>query len=200
MPLPLRAAFLVLYCSALQAAAQPVGIATAPDAGAPRPGIAQAPAPQTRRHGEHSLPAFGGLLIGTDRGEWIGRLQFQDPAGGLHTLLEKNVLGIVSNDAGIFVFTGLDHMSLNEGQIYVLKPDAGNTPHPELLARLPGTPGRIRQEADGTIRFLVFTGQRDQQGRFVPACYQLAGHAVSRAAGCRPLQPAADGQVTGQEP
>jgi len=150
------------------------------------------PASEPLSHPVHSLQAFGGLLIGTDRGEWIGRLQFQDQdqAGGVRTILEKNVLGIVKNKDGVFVFTGLNHLSMNEGLVYVVKLDTNNIPRPELLIRLPGFPSQVRQKPDGTIEFIVFTGGRDQQGTFVHECFQLAGQVVSRGAGCQPLQPA----------
>jgi hypothetical protein len=174
MTLSLRAAFLALYCSALQASAQS--------------DTANASAPPSRP--DHSMQAFGGLLTGTDRGEWIGRLQFQDPAGGIHTLLEKNVLGIVKNKDGVFVFTGLDHLGLNEGLVYVVKPDTDNMPRPELLVRLAGTPIRIHQEPDGTTTFLVSPG-RDRQGKFVYECYRFVEQAVSRGTGCLP-NPLAD--------
>jgi len=178
------------------ATAQPAGIATAPDSSAPRPDRVNGPAPEPRRHPERSLQAFGGLLIGTDQGEWIGRLQFQDPAGGLRTILEENVLGIVKNGDGVFVFTGLDHLSTNEGLVYVIKPDTNNIPRPELLVRLSGYPSQVHQEPDGTIGFIVFTGRRDQQGRFLHECYRLVGQEVSRGTGCLPLQSVgSDGQA-----
>ena len=56
---------------------------------------------------DYSLDAFGGHLLGTDRGEWIGKLMFQDADGNLTTLLNENVHGIVENADGIFAFTGL---------------------------------------------------------------------------------------------
>src|SRR5688572_15285217 len=40
---------------------------------------------------DYMLPAFGGRLIGTDRGEWIGELLFQDDAGRVETILHENV-------------------------------------------------------------------------------------------------------------
>jgi hypothetical protein len=187
MYLALRAALLVFYCAALQATAQPAGIATAPDSSVPQSGMTDVPASAAQLHPVHSIQAFGGLLIGTDRGEWIGRLQFQDPAGGMHTILEKNVLGIIQNKDGVFVFTGLDHLGMHEGLLYVVKSDTSHMPRAELLAQLPGTPSRVHQDPGGTTRFLVFPGQRDQQGRFVHECYQLEGQVVSRGAGCLPL-------------
>lgn len=193
MTFSLRAAFLVFYCSALQATAQPVDIATDPDAGAPQSNKADMTASAPSSRPDHSMQAFGGLLIGTDRGEWIGRLQFQDTAGGIHTILEKNVLGIVKNTDGVFVFTGLNHLGLNEGLVYVVKPDAHDMPRPELLTRLSGKPIRIHQEPGGTTTFLVSPGPRDEQGRFVYECYRLVGQAVSRGTGCLPLQSADSG-------
>jgi len=166
----LRAVFLVLYGLTLQATAQPADDATV---SAPRFPV-------------YSAEAFGGRLIGTDHGEWGGKLEFEDPAGGRQTILEENIRAIIKNQDGVFVFTGLAHMGLNRGAVYVVNADANSAPRPALFAKLPGAPVRVHQEADGTARFLISTGPRDAQGKFVYACYQLAGKVVERGTGCLP--------------
>lgn len=134
---------------------------------------------------DYSLDAFGGRLLGIDRGEWIGKLIFQDSAGNLQTILNENVHGIVKNPDGIFVFTGLAHMGTNEGYILLAarKPDGPVTL--SRLGRLPGAPTHISQsQPEGVTSFLVFTGTSGNRPRF--ECYQLAGSTVSRGHGCLP--------------
>ena len=134
---------------------------------------------------DHSLAAFGGHLLGTDRGEWVGKLTFQDANGNLVALINENVHGIVKNSEGIFVFTGLAHMSLNEGEIFAVT----RTPDGKLTASsvgyLPGAPSRVRQrEPGGATSFLVYSGFRGDQRLF--NCYQLIGKVVSRGQDCLP--------------
>ena len=134
---------------------------------------------------DNSLAAFSGHLLGTDRGEWVGKLMFQDAHGNLVTLLNENVHGIVKNSEGIFVFTGLAHMSLNDGEIFTV----ARTPDGKLttssLGHLPGAPSRVRQrEPGGATSFLVYSGFRGDQRLF--NCYQLIGKVVSRGQDCLP--------------
>jgi hypothetical protein len=134
---------------------------------------------------DHSLDAFGGHLLGTDRGEWIGRLMFQDADGHLETILNENVHGIVKNPAGIFAFTGLAHLGANEGYIFVItrKPDGPVTA--SRLGRLPGAPTRVSQsQPEGVTSFLVYSGFSGNRPLF--ECYQLTGNIVSRGHGCLP--------------
>jgi hypothetical protein len=133
---------------------------------------------------DHALAAFGGQLFGTDRGEWIGKVVFQDAAGNLQTLLNENVHGIVRNSAGIFVFTGLAHMGTNEGYIYTVALSANQQVQTALLGRLPGAPSQVSQKADGSITFLVFTGTSANRRAY--ECYSLTGKTVSRSYDCLP--------------
>jgi len=133
---------------------------------------------------DHSLDAFGGHLLGTDRGEWIGKLMFQDADGNLTTLLNENVHGIVHNQDGIFAFTGLAHGTLNEGYIYIVSREPSG-PSVSRLGRLPGAPTRVRQlQPDGATSFLVYSGFSNNRPLF--ECYQLAGKIVSRGHDCLP--------------
>jgi hypothetical protein len=133
---------------------------------------------------DHTLPAFGGQLLGTDDGEWIGKLIFQDGAGNLQTLLKENVHGIVQNSSGIFVFTGLAHMRSNEGYIYMVAADRKEKIHTTLLGRLPGAPGQVSQKPDGSTTFLVYSGFSSDRPLY--ECYSLTGKIVSRAYDCLP--------------
>ncbi|MBX9402545.1 hypothetical protein K4L06_14640 [Lysobacter sp. BMK333-48F3] len=135
---------------------------------------------------DHTLEAFGGRLSGTDAGEWIGKLVFQDADGDLETVLNENVHGIVENPEGVFVFTGLAHLSSNEGHIYLItRPIADGPVAATRLGRLPGAPRRVHQaQRDGATSFLVHAGHSNGHQLF--ECYQLAGKIVSRGHDCLP--------------
>jgi len=130
--------------------------------------------------------AFGGKLLGTDRGEWTGELLFQDGTGGVERILHENVQGIVENHAGIFVFTGLHHMGTNVGYIYTITLTSNNDVVATRLGSIPGAPSDVIQHPDGTASFLVATEHYDLKGRAVYDCYELAGKLVKHSLGCLP--------------
>lgn len=133
---------------------------------------------------DHTLRAFDGQLLGTDRGEWIGQLIFQDATGNLNPLLKENVHGIIENSAGVFVFTGLAHLGINEGYIYVVTLGPNEQVEASLLGRLPGAPAQLAQQPDGSTTFLVYAGYKGN--RQVYECYSLTGKIVSHSNGCLP--------------
>lgn len=135
---------------------------------------------------DHTLPAFGGRLLGTDRGEWIGELAFQDSDGGIETILHENVHGIVENNAGIFVFTGLHHLHTNNGFIYSISMTSTNDVVATRLGRLPGAPSNVVHRSDGVTTFLVDSGRYDSNNRPVAACYELRGDLVQHSSDCLP--------------
>lgn len=134
---------------------------------------------------DHSLNAFGGHLLGTNRGEWIGKLIFRDADGNLDTVLTENVHGIVRNPEGVFVLTGLAHGTANEGYIFVIARESDGPVTASRLGRLPGAPTQVSQlQPDGVTTFLVYSGFSSNRPLF--ECYQLAGKIVSRAHDCLP--------------
>jgi hypothetical protein len=135
---------------------------------------------------DHSLSAFGGRLLGTDRGEWIGQLVFERPNGKQETLLRENVIGIIRNPSGVYVFTGLAHMGGNDGFIYRVAPSSAGHINITLLGRLPGVPSNITQDPQQVVSFLVSTGLFDSAGREVLQCLRLIGEQVEPGHACLP--------------
>ena len=133
---------------------------------------------------DYSLPAFDGKLLGTDKGEWIGSLMHQNEVGKIHTLLNENVHGIIQNKAGIFVFTGLSHLSINDGYIYTVTQGQDRAMITKPLGRLPGAPSQVRQLPDGSTTFLVYVGFKNDSPYY--ECYSLTGKIVSRSLDCSP--------------
>jgi hypothetical protein len=135
------------------------------------------------------LQAFGGKLLGTDRGEWIGELLFQDETGGVARVLHENVLGIAENPEGIFVFTGLHHRGTNIGFIHIVALIRENDVVATRLGRIPGAPSNVTRQPDGTTTFLVATDRYDQKKRLIHECYELRGKVVERSLSCIPPKP-----------
>jgi hypothetical protein len=138
---------------------------------------------------DYALPAFGGRLLGTDHGEWIGELLFQDETGDIETILHENVHGIVENHAGVFVFTGLHQMNTNAGYIYTVTLTDKHDVVATRLGRIPGAPSDVIQHPDGTTTFLVDTGRHDRKGRSIYECYELIGKVVRSSLACLPPKP-----------
>ncbi|UHQ18861.1 hypothetical protein LVB87_11780 [Lysobacter sp. KIS68-7] len=133
---------------------------------------------------DYSLPAFGGTLVGTDMGEWIGGLSFEDNTDTLHPLLRENVHGIVETPAGIFVFTGLAHLGSNEGNVYRIDPKADAPPRAVRVAQLSGSPTQVARLHDGTMSFLVYAGWRDDRELY--ECWGFDGRQLARSRECLP--------------
>ncbi|MGN2251372.1 hypothetical protein ACFWZ1_14975 [Frateuria sp. GZRe14] len=104
---------------------------------------------------DHVVDAWGGQLLGSDRGEWGGELVFRDAKGTIHPLLKHNVQGIVPMPFGMVVFTGLAHMGQSAGAIYRVIRRADGSVAPELLHQLRGAPGSIEWTARGDLVFKV---------------------------------------------
>ena len=132
------------------------------------------------------LPAFGGKLLGTDHGEFVGELLFQDADGGLERVLHENVHGIVENKSGIFVFTGLRHLHTNVGYIYEISLTANNDVVANRLGRIPGAPSNVTWHSNGSTTFLVATNRQNPNGGLVHECYELVGKVVNPSFSCVP--------------
>jgi hypothetical protein len=109
---------------------------------------------------DHMLAAFDGQLLGGDRGEWGGELVFRDKHAVIHRMLEHNVLAIIRMPFGIAVFTGLAHMGMSKGAIYVVRQEGHQLPRASLLYELSGVPSDIEWTVDNDLAFKVRPGMR----------------------------------------
>ncbi|MGS1077698.1 hypothetical protein [Pseudoxanthomonas beigongshangi] len=139
-------------------------------------GQPDAPAPRIT-DADYRTPVFGGKLLGTDRGEFIGQLVFENSDGNQTELLDKNVLGMVKTKEGVFVFTGLRHMGTNEGAIYHVSQNADTNARATLLTRLPGAPSRVQSHPDGSATFLIYRGYAGDHPHY--ECYFMEGRDIS---------------------
>ena len=60
-----------------------------------------------------------GWMVGLDRGEWGGNLNWIDSEGNRTVLLDTNVTSLVRNGTEVFVLSGLSHLSHSSGGIYL---------------------------------------------------------------------------------
>ncbi len=127
-------------------------------------------------HPLYELHAFGGELMGDDRGEWGGELMFRDQHGALHRMLGKNVHGILQMPFGVVVFTGLAHLGLDEGQIYLVSPGANGAPTATPFRSLAGAPSEVTRTVSGEVVFKVDSGRYEKKENAYQAikdCYRL---------------------------
>ncbi|HEX8370055.1 MAG TPA: hypothetical protein VF604_16025 [Pyrinomonadaceae bacterium] len=69
-----------------------------------------------------------GWLIGSDAGEWGGKLFWFSETGNLKTeLLKDNIRGIAATGGEVFILSGMAHGGIDDGKIYKLtKDEQGN--------------------------------------------------------------------------
>jgi HEAT repeat protein len=87
-----------------------------------------------------AMKVADGLILGGNRGEWGGELVFKDKAGVVTTLIEDNTTGIHRMPFGIVAATGLAHMMLNHGYLYLVDFKDGSPPKSRIWKVLPGAP------------------------------------------------------------
>src|SRR5688572_25520084 len=74
---------------------------------------------------KQSLKAFGGTVIGKDKGEWGGEVAFVEADGTKYRLVADNSHGIFATPEGVVALTGLVHLGANRGMVYRLSRPAG---------------------------------------------------------------------------
>lgn len=118
----------------------------AQDAGTHRITIQQAAHLAPKEH-QVRLQTEAGILVGTDNGEYGGSLSLTD-ANGVQTkrLLDKNVLQLMPSKSGVLVFTGLLHLGLDEGEVWLYSKSSDANWSIRKLADLNGKPSVISSE------------------------------------------------------
>ena len=102
--------------------------------------------------------AFGGMVIGDDMGEFGGGISFTEPNGTSYQLVDDNSHGIFNTAHGVLAITGLAHLSINRGAVYLLSRQPGKRVVAKPTMRLPGAPCNDMPISNGNISLRVFTG------------------------------------------
>ena len=111
---------------------------------------------------------------------------FVTKAGDIDVLVRDNVHGIIKNDAGIFAFTGLTHLTGNRGHIFRVSQEDFGDIHATDLGELPGAPSNVHQLPDGNTTFLMFMGGWTNQNKEIYECFELVGEKVINSLRCKP--------------
>jgi hypothetical protein len=90
-----------------------------------------------------------------NRGEWGGELTVRRGSGSSRTLIRENIFDIHPYGNRLYVFTGLDHGSMDHGAVYEIE-DFDKRPRVRFITLLPGTPRAVGLDAEGR-GFLVVT-------------------------------------------
>jgi hypothetical protein len=107
----------------------------------------------------YRLDAFGGQLMGDDRGEFGGELMFRDQQGTTRLLMKRNVHGIFQMPFGVVVFTGLAHLRNNVGGTYVVTASPESNPVVTPFQALNGAPEEVVRTLSGELVFKVLNGR-----------------------------------------
>ncbi len=93
-----------------------------------------------------------GWLIGSDAGEWGGKLFWFSKNGTKKIeLLEDNIRGIAKIDGGIFILSGMSHLGIDEGKIYKLAKNDTDNFKTQLISDLKTQPQTFIKENDQSI-------------------------------------------------
>jgi len=67
-----------------------------------------------------AIPVKNGWLLGSDRGEWGGRLVYKTDDGNQKNIIDDNIKDIYEYSYGYIVVAGLGHMGASKGTIYLV--------------------------------------------------------------------------------
>ena len=100
----------------------------------------------------HVEPFENGWLVGSDAGEWGGKLFWFDADGNRQIeLLRDNIRGIAEIGGEAFILSGMAHMFTDEGKIYKLTKDQKGNLKTQLVFNLETQPQTFVKENNQSI-------------------------------------------------
>lgn len=102
-------------------------------------------------------PMSDGYLLGSDKGEWTGELEYHPKDRPKYQIINKNIKAILKLNNRVFILNGLGHLSIDEGEINELKLQNGKW-HVLKIIKLPGEPTAFDNTADSSIRISTRKG------------------------------------------
>lgn len=175
-----------LALAAILESPEKLALTTISDASRPPPGWVAIPPPRTEREwycanysddlsvvkvgeavqilaGTHyvqptlSLPM--GTFVGTNGGEFGGQIEWHDRATGLVTTVRRdNPVAFLSQNSRVFVFVGLAHLSMDEGELLELKLSKKGRWTASSLMKLGAAPDAILPLGGSEVLVLTTTG------------------------------------------
>ncbi len=136
--------------------------------------IASSSGHDVRDRYQHQIPAFGGRLLGSDHGEWGGRLSFRYDDGTLVPLLDTNVVGLHRMPFGYVVVTGLWHMTADDGKLLLVTRNGDRKLRVDVLEVLPHAAVKSWQRKDGSLDIAMLDkGMKPRDGVWPFKCVHL---------------------------
>ena len=133
------------------------------------------------------IPAYGGLILGSDRGEWGGELAFRGPDGNVQVFLHEPVEAIEEISGNYLAFVGLAHLSANRGSLYRVIRDETEGAKIELFSKLSGAPIYVTRGRNDEVLFLTHSDRFKRKGlRAIPIfdCHSIEDDLVIRRVPC----------------
>ena len=97
------------------------------------------------------LKTADGYIVGRDSGEWGGELAWVTEHSSTKILLKENTHGIYRLPFGILAVTGLAHLNLNHGAIFLVEPVESGGYRAKRWQRLSGAPSFSGQLVNGNL-------------------------------------------------
>lgn len=98
-------------------------------------------------------------LLAYDAGEWGGGLWItSDDGRETKRILSDNVRGVIPIGEGLLVFSGLAHMSIDFGNVFIFSKPDGLAISLEHAVHLDGEPSAYAKEADDSVLFTTTYG------------------------------------------
>ena len=133
------------------------------------------------------IPAYGGFILGSGRGEWGGELAFRGSDGDVQVFLHEPVKAIEEISGNYLAFVGLAHLSANRGSVYRVTKDESEGVKIELFSKLSGAPIYVARGRNDSILFLTHSDSFKREGlRTIPVfdCYSIEDDLLIRRAPC----------------
>ena len=124
---------------------------------------------------KQKVSAFGGTLIGRDDGEWGGEVAFRDQSGNTYTVVPDNSHGIFKMPYGVVPLTGLAHLGIDRGNVYLLSREPNANVVATKIMELPGAPCDVARNGD-RITMRISAGSKTLANGLpttIFACYSL---------------------------
>ena len=133
------------------------------------------------------IPAYGGFILGSGRGEWGGELAFRGSDGDVQVFLHEPVKAIEEISGNYLAFVGLAHLSANRGSVYRVTKDESEGVKIELFSKLSGAPIYVARGRNDAILFLTRSNSFKREGlRTIPVfdCHSIEDDLVIRRVPC----------------
>ena len=128
------------------------------------------------RQGDTSqrVHAFGGVIVGSNMGEFGGDVRFTQSDGTSYGIVPNNSAGVFAMPYGVVALTGLEHLGSSRGAVHSISKAVDSPVTAKLMMHLPGAPCDVARDGENITMKIGYWEERspnDQVRRY--ACYRL---------------------------